>query len=178
MILSGSSMTRFSFRQVCWTRWQKTIRHSLRLYAALWHRGLIEVQAVSRSEQLPEATRLHIGEAQAIQLARELALPLLIEETVGRRVARGLGISLSGVAGQILKAFRQGSLTAQEARDKLLELLQAGGLTGKSTRRFWLPYPEPNTCPEGGCQGVFTVFQDPCARWWISDEPRELSACR
>jgi predicted nucleic acid-binding protein len=98
-------------------------------HAYLQHYGivdLLEVQAVSRSEQLPEAARLHSGEAQAIQLARELALPLLIEETVGRRVARGLGISISGIAGQILKAFRQGSLTAQEARDKLLELLQAG----------------------------------------------------
>src|SRR4030095_5990305 len=40
---------------------------------------LIEVHTVSRSEQLPEAARLHVGEAQAIQLARELVLPLLIE---------------------------------------------------------------------------------------------------
>ena len=98
-------------------------------HAYLQHYGivdLIEVHVVSRSEQIPEAARLHIGEAQAIQLARELALPLLIEETVGRRVARGLGIPISGIAGQILKAFRQGSLTAQEARNKLLELLQAG----------------------------------------------------
>ena len=30
----------------------------------------------------------------------------------------------------------------------------------------------PNTCPEGGCQGVFTGFQDTFARLWISDEPR------
>jgi predicted nucleic acid-binding protein len=73
---------------------------------------------------------LHIGEAQAIQLARELGLPLLIEETVGRRVARGLGISIAGIPGQILQAFRQGSLTAQEARDKLLELFQAAHVQG------------------------------------------------
>jgi len=102
--------------------------------AYLQHYGivdLIEVQAVSRSEHLPEAARLHVGEAQAIQLARELALPLLIEETVGRRVARGLGISISGLAGQILKAFRQRSLTAQEARDKLQELFQAGRINRK-----------------------------------------------
>jgi predicted nucleic acid-binding protein len=103
-------------------------------HAYLQHYGivdLLEVQGVSRSEQLPEAARLHSGEAQAIQLARELALPLLIEETVGRRVARGLGIAISGIAGQILKAFRQGNLTAQEARDKLLELLQAGRINRK-----------------------------------------------
>jgi predicted nucleic acid-binding protein len=97
--------------------------------AYLQHYGiadLIEVHAVSQRERLPEVARLHVGEAQAIQLARELALPLLIEETVGRRVAQQVGIAISGIAGQILKAFRQDSLTAQEARNKLLELFQAG----------------------------------------------------
>src|SRR5262247_2238719 len=67
--------------------------------AYLQHYGivdLLEVQAVARSKQLSEVARLHVGEAQAIQLARELALPLLIEETVGRRVAQGLGIAISG----------------------------------------------------------------------------------
>ena len=106
---------------------RRTVATSPGLFAALWHRGLARgASAVARSEQLPEVVRLHVGEAQAIQLARELALPLLIEETVGRRVAQGLGIAISGIAGQILKAFRQGSLTAQEARNKLLELFQAG----------------------------------------------------
>jgi predicted nucleic acid-binding protein len=103
-------------------------------HAYLQHYGivdLIEVQVVSRSEQLPEAARLHTGEAQAIQLARQLALPLLIEETVGRRVARGLNIPISGIAGQIIAAFRRGIITAQEARNKLLELFQAGRINRK-----------------------------------------------
>jgi predicted nucleic acid-binding protein len=68
--------------------------------AYLQHYGivdLLEVHAVAQSEQLPEVARLHVGEAQAIRLARELALPLLIEETVGRRVAQGLGIAISGI---------------------------------------------------------------------------------
>ncbi len=57
--------------------------------AYLQHYGivdLIEVHAVSQSERLPEAARLHVVEAQAIQLARELALPLLIEELVKERL--------------------------------------------------------------------------------------------
>ena len=95
---------------------------------------LIAVHAVSQSKQLPEAVRLHVGEAQAIQLAVELGLPLLIEETVGRRVARGLGISISGIAGQILQALRRGIITAQEARNKLLELFQAGRINRKLYR--------------------------------------------
>jgi predicted nucleic acid-binding protein len=102
--------------------------------ASLQHYGsvdLIAVRAVSQSEQRPEAARLHVGEAQAIQLARALALPLRIAEAVGRRVARGLGIAIAGIAGQILPAFRQGGLTAQAARNKLQELFQAGRLNRK-----------------------------------------------
>src|SRR5882672_7967226 len=36
----------------------------------------------------------------------------------------------------------------------------------------------PNTCSEGGCQGFFTTFQDACARFCISEEPRRWSAWR
>jgi hypothetical protein len=36
----------------------------------------------------------------------------------------------------------------------------------------------PNTGPEGGCQGFFTVVQDACVRFWSSAEPRRLSALR
>lgn len=87
---------------------------------------LIEVRTVSQPRVLPEAERLHEGETQALQLALELQLPLLIEETVGRRVAQSVGLQISGVAGQILKAFRQGIIAATEAQDKLGELLRGG----------------------------------------------------
>jgi hypothetical protein len=87
---------------------------------------LLEVRTVSQPRVLPEAERLHEGETQAIQLALELQLPLLIEETVGRRVAQSVGIQISGVSGQILKAFRQGMIAATEAQDKLSELLRGG----------------------------------------------------
>jgi trans-aconitate methyltransferase len=36
----------------------------------------------------------------------------------------------------------------------------------------------PNTCPEGGCQGFLTVVEGACAKLWISDMPRRLSAWR
>lgn len=89
-------------------------------------RDLIEVRTVSQPRVLPEAERLHEGETQAIQLALELQLPLLIEETVGRRVAQSVGLQISGIAGQILKAFRQSVIAATEAQDKLDELLRRG----------------------------------------------------
>jgi 5'-nucleotidase len=36
----------------------------------------------------------------------------------------------------------------------------------------------PNTCPEGGCQGFLTVVQDHFARLGMSDDPRWVSAWR
>jgi predicted nucleic acid-binding protein len=87
---------------------------------------LIEVRMVSQPHALPEAERLHEGETQAIQLALELQLPLLIEETVGRRVAQSVGLQISGIAGQVLKALRQDIIAATVAQDKLNELLRGG----------------------------------------------------
>ena len=93
--------------------------------------ALIEVRAVSQPHALPEAERLHDGETQAIQLALELQLPLLIEETVGRRVAQSVGIQISGIAGQIIKAFRQNVISATDAHNKLNELFRAGRINRK-----------------------------------------------
>ena len=84
-----------------------TPQASLQYYGIV---DLIAVHAMSQSERLPEAAHLPVGEAQAMQLARELALSLLIEETVGRRVAQGLGISISGIAGQILQEKVPGTI--------------------------------------------------------------------
>ena len=92
---------------------------------------LIEVRPVSNPPALPEAERLHDGESQAIQLALELHLPLLIEETVGRRVAQSVGVQISGIAGQIISAFRQKIISATDAQNKLNELLQAGRINRK-----------------------------------------------
>ena len=100
----------------------------LRHYAII---DLIEVRSTTRRFILPEVERLHEGEVQAIQLALELKLPLLIEETVGRRVAQGMGISISGIAGQIMSAFRQEIFSAKEAKDKLEELFQTGRINRK-----------------------------------------------
>jgi len=73
-----------------------------------------------------KTTLLDKGERQAIQLAFERELPLLIEEEMGRTVARGLGLQISGIAGQLLKAARERVITADEAMAKLMELRRAG----------------------------------------------------
>jgi predicted nucleic acid-binding protein len=57
-------------------------------------------------------------------------LPLLIEETIGRHIAKNLGIPISGIAGQIIKAFQQEVISATEAYNKLDELWLSGILRG------------------------------------------------
>ena len=66
------------------------------------------------------------GERDAIQLAKEKNLPLLIEEKAGREIAQRSGVHISGIAGQIVRAFRLHLLSADESKKLLLELSVAG----------------------------------------------------
>lgn len=92
---------------------------------------LIEARTPSRIPELPESQRLHEGEVQAIALALELKLPLLIEETIGRRVALAVGIEISGIAGQILRACREEVIDRSTAQSLLGELLVGGRINRK-----------------------------------------------
>lgn len=87
---------------------------------------LIEIRAVAVETALLESQRLHEGEKQAIQLAVEFGLPLLIEEKIGRRLAEAAGLKISGIAGQIVRAHREGILSQETAAEKLGELLSGG----------------------------------------------------
>lgn len=91
----------------------------------------VEVREPSVPVTIPHCDRLHDAELQAIQLALELGLGLLIEETIGRRVAGSLGIAVSGIAGQVIKAFRSDIIDRQEAISKLTQLLNSGRINRK-----------------------------------------------
>jgi predicted nucleic acid-binding protein len=92
---------------------------------------LIDVRSVSVQHPLLQSGRLHAGESQAIQLALNLGLPLLIEETFGRMIAQRLGIHISGIAGQILKVYRQGLIRSTDAHHMLDEMLLTGRINQK-----------------------------------------------
>ena len=92
---------------------------------------LIEIQSVSTVVQPLALEQLHRGEVEAIQLAIELGLPLLIEETAGRQIASSLGLHISGTAGQILRAYRQQIVAPDEAREMLSQLLRSGRINRK-----------------------------------------------
>ena len=85
---------------------------------------LIEVIDPTSNQILSAIKLLDEGEKQAIELAYEQNLPLLIEEEKGRNLAQTLGLQISGIAGQILKAHRQEIIEVAEAKQKLQELLR------------------------------------------------------
>lgn len=92
---------------------------------------LVEVRPVLGISDIPEIHRLDEGERQAISLAYQLGLPLLIEETIGRRVALSAGIQISGIVGQLIKAFKENLIASEEAADKLKELFNSGRINRK-----------------------------------------------
>lgn len=89
-------------------------------------RGFIIVVDMTDMAAFPGCERLDIGERQAIQLAWQKGLPLLIEEEQGRQVAQALGLKFSGMAGQIIKAYREQILSLTMAQTSLADLLKAG----------------------------------------------------
>lgn len=68
---------------------------------------------------------LHPGEVEAISLAHERQLPILIEEYDGRNTAHAKGLQVSGIAGQILKGRHQKIITTREAVAFMDQLLDA-----------------------------------------------------
>lgn len=58
------------------------------------------------------SNELGAGETQAIQLAQERGLRLIIDETAGRNVARQLGVQIIGTLGMLVEAKRLGHLQA------------------------------------------------------------------
>src|SRR5437016_2342667 len=70
------------------------------------------------------SSRLHAGERQAIVLAKELKLPLLVDEREARRVAGVLGIPFLGSLRVLQEAKRLAVIT--EIKPVLHELTNAG----------------------------------------------------
>lgn len=92
---------------------------------------LLDIREPANTLAIPDNVALHVGEIDAIRLAWEYKTGLLIEESAGRLAAQQLGIRISGIAGQILKAQRIGLLTANKANQKLQELLHSGRISQK-----------------------------------------------
>lgn len=69
---------------------------------------------------------IYSGESEAIALALEKRLPLLIDEKKGRQIAQAKGVAVIGLLGVLLLAVRQRALTAAEARQAFEEATACG----------------------------------------------------
>ena len=69
---------------------------------------------------------LDAGEANAIELAANRALPLIIDERKGRQIAQQLGLRVTGFAGLLIQATRSQILDANAALTLLECAIQNG----------------------------------------------------
>jgi len=69
---------------------------------------------------------IHLGEAQAIILARETGALLLMDESSGRAFAETLGLRVRGTLYVIMKALREKLLDRAEAKEIVLALVSKG----------------------------------------------------
>lgn len=97
----------------------------LALRSATW----IKVVSLKASLTIePLLLGLDIGELQVLLLAREVDPDwVLIDERLGRRVAKAIGLPVKGTVGILLAAFHGGFLTRAEALEAVHQLV-AGGI--------------------------------------------------
>ena len=74
------------------------------------------------------------GESEAIALAKSAGLPLIIDEKKGRRIAREVGVRVTGFLGLLLYAVERQRLSGTEVRTLLGEAMSAGMYIGENTR--------------------------------------------
>lgn len=65
---------------------------------------------------------LDYGEAEALTLAQEKQLLLLIDEKKGRQIAKNMGLKIIGLLGVLLLNFRRGHLPHTEVLDLLAQI--------------------------------------------------------
>jgi uncharacterized protein len=72
-------------------------------------------QIIDRKPEVIAATQgLDVGERDAVALAHQTGLSLIIDDRVGRRAARQLGVSVTGVAGVLIQARKWIASVRQE----------------------------------------------------------------
>ena len=77
----------------------------------------MRVQEVHDSELLDTLKNvLDLGESEAIALALELTLPLIIDEKKGRKIAMREGIKIIGLLGIVYLNIKKGNISEKEAK--------------------------------------------------------------
>jgi len=72
------------------------------------------------------AFEIHSGEAQAIVLAREMKLLLLMDESAGRAFAEAWGLKVKGTIYVIISALRKDLISETDAKETVLTMVTKG----------------------------------------------------
>ncbi len=79
----------------------------------------LKIRTVERRED-PRLRLLHLGEKEAILLVQDLPADwLIVDEITARRVARSLGLRVTGLLGLLSKAAERGLVELPEAIERL-----------------------------------------------------------
>ena len=85
----------------------------------------VQCREVRNPEGMGEfPTSLHKGEREAIVLAHEIGIPLLIDERRGRRTAATMGVTVIGSLTILAEAHREGII--QDAASLVQDMLNSG----------------------------------------------------
>lgn len=94
--------------------------------------GWIKISRLNEEENrlrkriMEHALEVHLGEAEAIILAREMNTPLLMDESAGRVFAEAWCLRVRGTLYVIMKALREELLSKDQAKEATLQLIQKG----------------------------------------------------
>lgn len=93
---------------------------------AMDERWLTVARLTAREKELKQrlmsTTRLDLGEAEALAMAKVRGEILLVDEKEARTVARAMGVTPMGSAGVLLAAFRLKELNIEELEKSVKEL--------------------------------------------------------
>ncbi|KIM11117.1 MAG: hypothetical protein KU38_06735 [Sulfurovum sp. FS08-3] len=82
------------------------------------------------------------GESEAIALAKERTLSLIIDEKKGRKIALGLGINIFGFVGLLILNYQSNLLKAQDIVDIFYQATTQGFRVGKRLEEEFLTWIE------------------------------------
>lgn len=103
------------------------------VYQEISAKSSIDLPDFMRVQQVPDSEMLEIlktvldeGESEAIALALERKLPLIIDEKKGRKIALREGIDIIGLLGIVYLNIKKGHISKKDAKDFLSDATTRG----------------------------------------------------
>ena len=97
------------------------------------HKGTILLPAFMQTKSVTQDNELanlkHLlddGESEAIKLAKDHSLPLIIDEKKGRKIATNMGLKIIGLLGVIYLNIKRGYISKDEAKTLFDEISKDG----------------------------------------------------